>query len=126
MTFTEYVPGVCNIGPAEIARRRRVGWLGLAATAILFGVLVAVDAGQWWMLLVFLPATMAASGFLQAHLHFCAGFSRAGVFNFGPVGPTQRVEDREALAADRRRGNRILLYSMLIGAAVSLLAVIVA
>jgi len=126
MTQTEYVPGVCNIGPAEIARRRRVGWIGLGVTAVLFGVLIAVDAGRWWMLLVFLPATMSASGFLQAHFRFCAGFSRAGVFNFGPIGQTQRVEDQESLAADRKRGNQILLYSMLIGAAVALLAVMMA
>ncbi len=125
MTSTEYVPGVCNIGRAEITRRRRVGWFGLAATAILFGGLVALDANRWWMLLVFLPAAMAASGFLQAHFGFCAGFSRAGVFNFGPVGQTERVADDEARTADRRRGNQILLYSILIGAAVTVLAVLV-
>jgi hypothetical protein len=28
----EYRPGVCNIGPAEIARRRRAGHVGLLVT----------------------------------------------------------------------------------------------
>ena len=42
----EYEPGVCNIGPAEIARRRRAGHLGLAATLVLLVVLVAVDAAR--------------------------------------------------------------------------------
>ena len=30
-----YRPGACNIGPAEIARRRRAGIVGLAAAAVL-------------------------------------------------------------------------------------------
>ncbi len=123
MTLSDYVPGVCNIGPAEITRRRRVGWIGLVASVVLVGILIAVDAGRWWWLLLFLPVMMSASGFLQAHFRFCAGFSRAGVFNFGPLGQTQDVTDDESLAADRRRGNRITLYAALIGAGVSLLAV---
>ncbi len=123
MTLSDYVPGVCNIGPAEITRRRRLGWLGLVASVVLVGILIAVDAGRWWWLLLFLPVTMSASGFLQAHFRFCAGFSRAGVFNFGPLGQTQDVTDDESLAADRRRGNQITLHAALIGAGVSLLAV---
>jgi hypothetical protein len=35
---TEYRPGACNIGPAEIARRRRAGHVGLLATAVSLGV----------------------------------------------------------------------------------------
>ncbi len=123
MTLSDYVPGVCNIGPAEITRRRRVGWIGLVASVVLVGILIAVDAGRWWWLLLFLPVTMSASGFLQAHFRFCAGFSRAGVFNFGPLGQTQDVTDGESLAADRRRGNQITLYAALIGVGVALLAV---
>ena len=38
-----YQPGVCNIGPAEIARRRRVGHIGVIATILLFGLLVVLD-----------------------------------------------------------------------------------
>jgi hypothetical protein len=125
MTESAYIPGVCNIGSAEIARRRRAGWIGLALTLIVLAVLIVLDAGRWWGLLLFLPATMSASGFLQAHFRFCAGFSRAGVFNFGPIGETQQVTEEESLAADRKRGNRITLYAALIGAAVSLVAVAV-
>jgi hypothetical protein len=123
MPESAYLPGVCNIGSAEIARRRRAGWIGLAGTMILLVVLIALDAGRWWGLLLFLPATMSASGFLQAHFRFCAGFSRAGVFNFGPTGETQKVNEEESLAADRKRGNQITLYAVLIGAAVSVVAV---
>ncbi len=123
MTQAEYAPGVCNIGPAEIARRRRVGWIGLGATVVVLGLLIVIDAGRWWMLLLFPPATMSAAGFLQAHFRFCAGFSRAGVFNFGPIGQTEQVTDEGSRVADRTRGNQITPYAALIGTAVSLAAV---
>ncbi len=59
-----YQPGVCNIGPAEIARRRRAGHVGLGATVILGGGLLAVGAPPLARLLVALPAALAASGYL--------------------------------------------------------------
>src|SRR5436309_622150 len=68
----QYVPGSCNIGPAEGARRRRVGHLGLALTALLALVLLAFGAARPWRLLLALPATMAAAGYLQARLRFCS------------------------------------------------------
>src|SRR5204863_4436098 len=37
-----YEAGVCNIGPEEIARRRRAGHVGSLATLAIFGVLVAL------------------------------------------------------------------------------------
>lgn len=125
MTETRYVPGVCNIGTPEIARRRRGGWVGLAATLIVFAVLILTEVSPWWRLALFLPATASAAGFLQAQMRFCFGFSRAGLFNFGDLGQEQRVTDPEALAEDRRRGYQIAGYSAMIGAAVALVAVLV-
>ena len=37
-----YQPGSCNIGPAEIDRRRRAGHVGLLVTVILLAVLLAI------------------------------------------------------------------------------------
>ena len=39
----QYVPGTCNIGPEEIALRRRAGHAGLAVTAALATVLLRSD-----------------------------------------------------------------------------------
>src|SRR6478609_6577371 len=89
----DYRPGVCNIGPAEIARRRRSGHIGVITAVVLFGVLVVIDAPPLARLLVAAPAIIAASGYLQAWLKFCAGFGSAGVFNFGDVGTTEAVAD---------------------------------
>lgn len=122
---TQYVPGVCNIGPEEIARRRRGGWIALAFTAAVLVALVWADVSPWWRLVLFLPATAAASGFLQARFRFCSGFSRLGVFNFGSLGETHEVTDEESRAKDRRRGNQITMYAAVIGAAFTAATVLI-
>ncbi len=119
----EYQPGVCNIGPAEIARRRRAGHTGVIATIALLAVLVAIDAPPIARLVLVIPVAVAASGYLQARLRFCAGFGSAGVFNFGEVGTTESVVDDAARAADRRRSRQIGLASLVIGLAVAIVAV---
>jgi hypothetical protein len=121
-----YQPGACNIGPAEIARRRRAGHIGSIATLVLLGILVAIDAPPLARLLLALPAAVAASGYLQAWLKFCAGFGWKGVFNFGELGTETEISDRAALARDRRRALQIGLASAAIGLAVGTLAVLLA
>src|SRR6187551_1480326 len=101
-----YRPGACNIGPEEIARRKRSGHIALGATGGLLAGLIAIDAPPVTRLIVAVPATVAASGYLQARLRFCAGFGSLGVFNFGPVGPTQQVDDPEARRLDRMRARQ--------------------
>ena len=118
----DYEAGVCNIGPAEIARRRRAGNIGLAASLALFAVLVAIDAPNWTRLLIAVPAVMAASGYIQARLKFCAGFGSTGVFNFGEVGPTERVADDADRARDRARARQIGAASIVIGLAAGVIA----
>ena len=121
---TAYRPGVCNIGPAEIARRRRAGHVGLVATVGLLAGLLIFDAPPVARLLVALPAAVAASGYLQAKLQFCAGFGSAGVFNFGEVGGTEQVADADARGRDRARARQIGLASFAIGLAVGVAAVV--
>jgi hypothetical protein len=124
ITGLDYQPGVCNIGPAEIARRRRAGHTGLIATLVVLGVLVAIGAPPILRLILVLPAAVAASGYLQAWLKFCAGFGAQGVFNFGGVGHTETVIDDAARAADRRKARQIGLASFAIGLAVAIAAVL--
>ena len=122
-TDSSYVPGVCNIGPAEIARRRRTGVVMTIATVIVVAILVAVDAPPPLRLVVLFPAAVAASGFIQAWLRFCAGFGWLGVFNFGERGRTETVEAAEARRRDRSMATRIGLASGAVGALVALAAV---
>ena len=117
----DYVPGVCNIGPAETARRRRIGEAGAAATVGVAALLALTRAGRPWRLLLAFPATASAAGFLQAAHRFCAAFGWRGVFNFGATGSVRSVEEAAARAEDRRLAVRIALQSLAIGLGVALL-----
>jgi hypothetical protein len=122
---TAYQAGACNIGPAEIARRRWTGHVGLAITVALLGTFIVFDAPSWLRLIVFLPAAVGAAGYLQAHLRFCADYGWRGVFNVGERAGHDRttsVADPEARRSDRRRAMLISAGSGVIGLAVTLLA----
>jgi hypothetical protein len=121
-TKQEYIPGVCNIGPAEIKARIRAGWLGLIATLLMWIGCILFNIPAPWKMILFFPATMSAVGFLQAAMHFCAAFGVLGVFNFGrEVGKTETVEQKEYRRKDRIKAFLIVFYSSLIGLAVALL-----
>lgn len=112
-----YVPGACNIGPAEIARRRRAGYGGLAAAGLLAVALVAVDAPTAARWLVALPLAVGAVGFLQARFRFCAAYGFSGVRNLGSLGTVEHVEEAEARRADRTKAAAIALAGAAIGVA---------
>ena len=107
-----YQPGVCNIGPAEIQRRRQVGFLGMAAAVGIGAALLAVDAPAFTRLVVALPVAVGLGGFIQARERFCAGFGMAGVQNMDELGSQIAVEAEEARNADRRKAWRIHAMSM--------------
>jgi hypothetical protein len=120
----DYQPGVCNIGPAEIARRRRAGHIGLIAAVALLAILVAIGAPPITRLLVAIPAIISASGYLQAYLKFCAGFGAAGVYNFDELGAVDKVADAGSKALDRTKASKISAASFAIGALVAIVAVL--
>jgi hypothetical protein len=116
----EYIPGVCNIGRAEIRQRQLIGWCALAATIGFWIALAVFPVAAPWRLLLFFPASLAATGFLQAAWHFCAKFGLRGVFNFGPrAGQTDTVDQAEFRRQDRRTALKIISLSALAGAAVA-------
>ncbi len=107
-----YQPGVCNIGPAEIRRRRQGGWASLAAGVILLAALWLTGVPRPWRLTVFLPAGAAAAGFLQAAFHFCAAYGLRGVYNvLRPARETETVEQQAFRRLDRRKALGILALS---------------
>ena len=119
-----YQPGVCNIGPAEIQRRRRAGHAGVIATSATLALLVAIDAPAISRLVLTAPAAIAASGYLQARSRFCANYGWRGIFNVGAIGDDARVGDSAARAADQRRAVQIGLGSLAIGSVVAAVAVL--
>ena len=114
--MNEYSPGVCNIGPAEVAKRRDAGVAGLAVGVAAGAAAVGAGLPRPVRLLAAVPLAGGVSGILQARAHFCSGFGLRGLANFGAPGAGVTVEDAADREADRRRALRILGASGVAGA----------
>ncbi|WP_457101246.1 hypothetical protein [Microbacterium sp. P5_E9] len=122
---TVYQPGVCNIGPAEIRRRRKSGYLGLVVSVLFLVVAFVLGWAAPWRLLVAVPVFLSAVGFLQAAFHFCVGFASQGLFNFGELGHEETVYEAEFRRKDQRRALLITGLSFAIAAVVALIAFLI-
>jgi hypothetical protein len=113
----------CNIGDAEIARRRRMAIVLSVAAVVLASALVALAVPHLARLLLFPVAAAAGVTWLQVTQRFCVAFGAAGLENFGPLGSEHRVADEQA-AADRRRALQLSLEGALAGAVATLALVV--
>jgi hypothetical protein len=117
---SDYRAGACNIGPEEIARRRRAGLVAIGIAAVVAVALVVIDAPAVLRLAVFPPLASGLVSLEQVRRRFCVGFALAGLRNFGPLGTPDRVTDDADLAADRRAALRMIAHMSTIALAVSL------
>ena len=121
----EYRAGACNIGPEEIAQRRRVGLVFLAVAVGLAAILLLIDAPVWTRTLIWPPLAAAFTTLEQVRRRFCVAFGMAGVHNFRPqVGRTERIGDDAARATDRRTAIVMATYCSLAAAGVTALFVL--
>lgn len=120
-----YRAGACNIGPAELARRRRSAVALTVIALIAAGALVAsgIPAAGRVILLPF--AAAAAVSWLQVIRRFCVGFGVIGIRNFGALGTGASVGDAAARAADRRTSLRMIAEGSLYGSLVTFAVVLV-
>lgn len=113
---SEYIPGMCNIGPAERRMRRTTGIVsGVVAVALLIALLL-IEAPTIWRLLIFIPAVGAASGLLQDSMHFCAAFGLKGIYNvLNSAGATDSVDLEAYRKKDVNKAMQIVALSLAIG-----------
>jgi hypothetical protein len=109
----------CNIGPVEIARRRRTATVLTIATAAVAVALVAVAVPPVVRLLTWPFASAVAVTWLQVVHRFCVAFGALGLENFGRLGDELHVDPGQR-AADRRRALQLVLEGSLIGLIVTL------
>lgn len=115
-TKDKYIPGVCNIGPAERRRRRLQGIGALLVAVVWLAFLLVIHAPWGWRVLLIIPIAGAATGFLQDYYHFCAGFGIKGIYNvINSAGITDDVEMEEYRLKDRRKALQILYMSLATG-----------
>ena len=118
MTARPSIGTRCNIGPAEVARRRRSAIAFSVLAAVVAVALVAIHVPIAARLAIFPFAAGAAVTWLQVVHRFCVGFAALGLENFGNLGEQERI-DPAMRAADRRRMVQLVLEGSAIGAAVT-------
>lgn len=124
MVKSTYIPGVCNIGPAQIRVRWIFGWTGALLTVCTWLLFRRLGASALWYWGLAAPATVAAIGFLQAYNHFCADFGLRGVFNMDPeLTATDTPIQAQYRNQDRQKALSILFTSIGLGLFVAIVAV---
>lgn len=119
--MAEYIPGVCNIGPAEIANRRKIGLTWMAVSIGIAALLFYFRTPEWTRLFIFLPATIAFSGLYQAKAHFCAGYGMSGLYNVAnSLGKSDTVTQAEFRKKDKAKAQQIFILSLLSAAFVAI------
>jgi hypothetical protein len=109
----------CNIGPEEIARRRRTAIFASILFAFFVLAVVALDAPPLARFLLWPVATAVGVTWLQVTSRFCVAFGALGFENFGRLGRQVRV-DASQRSADRRRALLLILEGAVIGLALTL------
>jgi hypothetical protein len=119
MSVSEYIPGTCNIGKAEIRQRQIVALIGLALSVSALIGFISTKASPSIRLGIFLPLTIFSVGYVQSRKKFCLAFGFMGTFNFARLGKMSKVVDKTSLAADRKTAAIILLQSAGLSAAIT-------
>jgi hypothetical protein len=96
-----YIPGQCNIGPDEIRKRLRIGYIGVALMVLFIVLAEMYNIPQTWKLGLMAPAAYAMSGFLQAFQRFCFLFGFFGLFSFG--GKRKKITNDLQMQKDRNK-----------------------
>lgn len=105
-TNEAYIPSQCNIGPAEIRKRNRIGFIGLALMVVFVTLAEVYQIPKGWKLLLFAPTAYALSGFIQARHKFCFVFGYFGLFNIR--GKRTRIIEPGQLRQDRLKAFKIV------------------
>jgi hypothetical protein len=117
----QYIPGNCNLGKAEIRRRYRIGYIGLALTILIVLLLFYTDAPRIWRLLIFFPAFYGVSGFIQATKKFCYIYGFRQVFSLEGIKSFTKIKNDDFVKADQRMAMKIVVAVFVMSVVITLL-----
>jgi hypothetical protein len=123
--MSDYQAGVCNIGPAEIKRRRQGALIGAILFAITSLLFVITNASTSTRLITFIPALLFAVGIIQSRRKFCVAYGFMGVFSFEKIGATKKISVNQDLKADRKYAIKLLLQSVATAIVLTALVVLI-
>ena len=111
-TESAYIPGVCNINHKEVAYRRKAGYFGLGFFVVIAAAFLALAVNRWFYVLLFVPAFVAAIGFLQAKNKFCVAYGAGGQQNADDGSEKARnITDTDAVSKDKKRSRQMNLQA---------------
>ncbi len=110
--MSQYQAGVCNIGGAEVAKRKQLSYVGGLIFILFLLTAVIQDFSLTQTSVAMAPAILFSVGFIQSRRKFCLAYGLMGTFNFAKIGTLTRIEDRDSLKADRGTAISILLQSL--------------
>ena len=110
--MSQYQAGVCNIGGAEVAKRKQLSYVGGLIFILFLLTAVFQDFSLSQTSVAMAPAILFSVGFIQSRRKFCLAYGLMGTFNFAKIGTLTRIEDRDSLKADRGTAISILLQSL--------------
>jgi hypothetical protein len=111
-----------NISPAGVRKRIRVGAVSAALTVAVSVSMTIARVRWYWCLVVFVPAALAAVGFLQAGRRTCVARAAEGTFEHDDFSKTPAPEDD--VLRSREVATRINRDSILIGLAAVVLTIL--
>ena len=123
--MSEYISGACNIGPAEIKRRKQGAYLGGALYLVVAILLIATNASSTTRLWVFLPAVLFAIGYIQSKRKFCVAYGFLGIFNFDKLGSTTKIKLNQDLKTDRKYAIKLMVQALLLAIVLTALIAII-
>jgi hypothetical protein len=119
------VPEACdmNLGPRQRKRRLYGGYLGVGVTLVVALLLWALHAPRAWRLVLFVPAALAAIGFIQYRAKTCVHLAVRGLRNLDEG--DEKITDFTVRLALRRRGERMVLLGGAVAAVVTAVAYVI-
>lgn len=111
--MSTYIPGVCNIGKAEVERRKSKFKFSIVLLILVTIVFLLIDSNT--LLLGFLIglATYASILFFQIRQKFCIAFGWFNLYNFGELNSKKvRITTNEFRQKDRLQVAKILAFSL--------------
>jgi hypothetical protein len=117
----DYIPGTCNIGPKEIIIRKKASVLAAIFCCAFVVLMLLLHVNKAWRLALFFPAAAFGVTFQQWYYKFCVAFGMKGIFNFGDLGKSFTIEQKEDYTKDRIKAFKMILVGMLFGVIISVL-----
>ena len=120
-----YIPGVCNIGPLEIQRRKNWFYVAVFGSFMIASMFLVSEFNLFLTIFSYLVLLGTGFGlglvFFEWYDKFCIAFGFFGYFNFQKLGNYSRVENKDYTNIDRRKVLNILIKSLLVSVLYTLL-----